>query len=216
MSSSKGRAVWWAVASRRTRTSSRPSRSITSRGCQLTSPKTSRIWATFSTSASGPRAPEPPSGTILCPTSKAGSTSESRTSRSPRSSASNPRSSALTSSCITGVSRRLLARVAPWGGPIRGQRRCPQDGVTHGDRPRAPSRWSIPDLALVGAHLCSAAAGKTWPRARAGTSALAGGPLLLDGRGLRRLGLLLVGEDLVLGLALEQGDELACLDGLAL
>src|SRR5262249_8576148 len=51
-------------------------------------------------------------------------------------------------------------------------------------------------------------------RTRLGT--LAGGALLLDRRSLRRLRLLLVRADLVLGLALEQGDELLRLDRLAL
>src|SRR3954452_24568119 len=70
-------------------------------------------------------------------------------------------------------------------------------------------------LRAVVAHL-GAPAGQAGARMRARTGALAGGALLLDGRSLGRLGLLLlVGEDLILGLALEQRDELLCVDGLA-
>src|SRR6185312_14097580 len=74
----------------------------------------------------------------------------------------------------------------------------------------------VPAIRIVGAHLGRSAAGQTRTRARAGACALAGSPLLLDRGSLGRLGLLFVGEDLLLGLALEQSDELVRLDRLAL
>src|SRR3954452_2997342 len=83
---------------------------------------------------------------------------------------------------------------------------------------RQDQRAERPDpyrLRIVVAHLSGTATSQagTWPWPRPG--ALAGSALLLDGRSLRRLGLLLIGEDLILRLALEQGDELVRLDGLA-
>src|SRR5207244_12489103 len=70
-------------------------------------------------------------------------------------------------------------------------------------------------LRAVVAHL-RAASGEAGARARPRAGALAGGALLLDGRGLGRLRLLLlVVEDLLRGLALEQRDELVRLDRLA-
>src|SRR4249919_2349267 len=71
-------------------------------------------------------------------------------------------------------------------------------------------------LRVVRAHLGRTAAGEAGTRARARLGALAGSALLLDRGSLGRLRLLLVGEDLVLGLALQQRDELLRLDRLAL
>src|SRR4051812_3693782 len=123
---------------------------------------------------------------------------------------------AIATNLIAEVSPAPLARVAARGILIRGHARTTGCGFLVATGPARRSVGERQGLAVVGAHLCAAARKPgARPRPRLGT--LASGPLLLDGRRLGRLRLLLIrGEDLILGLALEQGDELVGLDRLAL
>src|SRR5215208_4337428 len=114
--------------------------------------------------------------------------------------------------------RRLMRQVSPPRDverlPGYKPEKCSTSSGTLDPPPFTAGLREPPALRAVVAHL-RAAAGQAGTWARAGLGALAGRALLLDGGSLRRLGLLLIGEDLVLGLALEQGDELVGLDRLA-